>query len=156
MTQEPTPADRLISLWDHLGLKSAHVAAQMPVDVASLVRACPDRIAGLLFCAPIGIDPMPFAAIASRIVMVSGVGGFPRRLPTMPDSAFRVPAGSPWSIMTLLSGPIASPIGRTPLSRLCAGCLATPRFRGCNPAAVSMVASPTRSMAPALLWYCFR
>ena len=75
MTQEPTPADRLISLWDHLGLKSAHVAAQMPIDIASLVRACPDRIAGLLFCAPIGIDPIPLAAIASRVVLVAGDRG---------------------------------------------------------------------------------
>jgi hypothetical protein len=70
---------RLISLWDHLGLKSAHVAAQMPVDIASLVRACPDRIAGLLFCAPIGIDPIPLAAIASRVVLVAGDRGISQR-----------------------------------------------------------------------------
>ena len=156
MTQEPTPADRLISLWDHLGLKSAHVAAQMPVDIASLVRACPDRIAGLLFCAPIGIDPIPLAAIASRVVLVAGDRGISRKLPTTPDSAFLVPAASPWSIMTPLPGPIASPTGRTPLSRLCAACLAMPRSRNCNLAAVSMAASPTRSTAPALLWCCFR
>ena len=97
MTQEPTPADRLISLWDHLGLKSAHVAAQMPVDIAGLVRACPDRIAGLLFCAPIGIDPIPLAAIASRVVLVAGDRGISPKVPTTPDSAFLVPAASPWS-----------------------------------------------------------
>lgn len=75
MHQEPTLTARLIALWDHLGLKTAHVATQMPGDVAGLARAHPDRIAGLLLCVPSRLDPAPFAAVAERVVMISGARG---------------------------------------------------------------------------------
>ena len=44
-TEETLP-QRLTSLWDHLGLGAAHVAAQMPGDLAGFVAAAPDRLAG--------------------------------------------------------------------------------------------------------------
>lgn len=33
LVQELSLADRLVSPWDHLGLKTAHLAAQMPSDL---------------------------------------------------------------------------------------------------------------------------
>jgi SAM-dependent methyltransferase len=70
-----TLTERLVSLWDHLGLTSAHVATQMPGDIGSLVRFHPERIAGLLLCVPSRLDPAPFAALASRMVMIAGERG---------------------------------------------------------------------------------
>ena len=75
MTQPPTLTERLISLWDHLGLKAAHVATQMSGDVADLARLHPGHIAGLLLCVPSRLDPSPFTSVAARTVMVSGARG---------------------------------------------------------------------------------
>jgi hypothetical protein len=75
MKQEPTLTDRLIALWDHLGLRAAHVATQMSGDVAELARAQPGRIAGLLLCVPSRLDPAPFASVADRLVMIAGERG---------------------------------------------------------------------------------
>src|SRR5580700_4837740 len=75
MDQEPTLTERLIALWDHLGLRAAHVATQMAGDVAELARAFPDRIAGLLLCVPSRLDPAPFASVADRLVMIAGERG---------------------------------------------------------------------------------
>jgi SAM-dependent methyltransferase len=68
-------ADRLLSLWGHLGLGAPHVATQVPGDVAALAAAHPDRIGGLVLCAPVRLDPAPFAAVAARLLMVSGSHG---------------------------------------------------------------------------------
>ena len=73
--EQPTLTERLVSLWDHLGLKAAHVATQMPGDVADFARSHPGRIAGLLLCVPSRLDPTPFAAVAARTVMISGERG---------------------------------------------------------------------------------
>jgi SAM-dependent methyltransferase len=75
MTEDLSLTERLIALWDHLGLAAAHVATQMPGDVAGLARGHPERIAGLLLCVPSRLDPAPFAAVAARTVMVAGAGG---------------------------------------------------------------------------------
>jgi ubiquinone/menaquinone biosynthesis C-methylase UbiE len=75
MSQQSTLTERLVSLWDHLGLRSAHVATQMAGDVADFARGHSDRITGLLLCVPSRLDPAPFAAIAARMVMVAGEYG---------------------------------------------------------------------------------
>jgi ubiquinone/menaquinone biosynthesis C-methylase UbiE len=75
MSQQPTLTERLVSLWDHLGLRQAHVATQMTGDVADFARRHSDRIAGLLLCVPSRLDPAPFAAVAARLVMVAGERG---------------------------------------------------------------------------------
>jgi SAM-dependent methyltransferase len=75
MGEVMTLADRLVALWDHLGLTAAHVATQMPGDVADLARRTPERIAGLMLCVPSRLDPAPFAAVADRITMISGASG---------------------------------------------------------------------------------
>ena len=75
MSDDMTLTRRLVALWDHLGLATAHIATQMPGDIAGFARANADRIAGLLLCAPSRLDPAPFAAVAPRMVMVSADRG---------------------------------------------------------------------------------
>jgi SAM-dependent methyltransferase len=70
-----TVAERLRALWDHLGLAAAHVATQMPGDVADFARAHPDRLAGVLLCVPSRLDPAPFASVAQRTTMIAGARG---------------------------------------------------------------------------------
>lgn len=72
MTEEPTLTQRLLSLWDHLGLGAAHVGAQVTVDISDLASGFPERIAGLLLCEAPGIHPEPFAALAARMTIVAG------------------------------------------------------------------------------------
>jgi SAM-dependent methyltransferase len=66
---------RLLALWDHLGLGAAHVATQMPADLAGFSSAHPARIAGMVFCTPTRLDPAPFASLAERVLMIAGDGG---------------------------------------------------------------------------------
>src|SRR5690606_13945340 len=72
---EPTVTERLLALWEHIGIGAAHVAAQMPGDIAGLAREHPERIAGLVLCAPSRLDAAPFAGLASRLLMVAGSQG---------------------------------------------------------------------------------
>lgn len=69
------PAARLQALWDHLGLDVAHVATQMPGDIAGLARAIPERLGGIVLCTPARLDPAPFVAVADRVRMIAGEHG---------------------------------------------------------------------------------
>ena len=75
MIEEPTLNQRLLSLWDHLGLGAAHIGAQVTVDITDLAAHFPERIAGLLLCEAPGIHPEPFARVASRMTIVAGDHG---------------------------------------------------------------------------------
>ena len=70
-----TPTERLLALWDHLGLARAHVATQMTGDVVGLAATAPDRIASMTLCVPSRLDPTPFAAVAGRLLMFTAVRG---------------------------------------------------------------------------------
>ena len=67
--------DRLLALWDHLGLDAAHVATQMAGDIAGLVRAKPERVGGVVLCAASRLDPEPFAGVADRLWIIGGSAG---------------------------------------------------------------------------------
>lgn len=67
--------ERLVALLDHLGLAAAHLATQMPGDAADLAREKPRRIGGLVLCVPTRLDAAPFAALADRLLLVSGATG---------------------------------------------------------------------------------
>ena len=67
--------ERLAALWEHLGLGRAHVATQMPGDIAGLAESCPERLAGVVLCVPSRLDPAPFAAVADRVLMIAGEHG---------------------------------------------------------------------------------
>ncbi len=79
MTPDQQPAsstaDRLVALLDHLGIARAHVATQIPADIAELAAAHPGRLGGIVLCAPVRLDPAPFREIADRLLMISGEYG---------------------------------------------------------------------------------
>ena len=68
-------AGRLIALMDHLGIARAHVAAQIPGDIADLILGHPDRVGGVVLCVPTRLDPVPFAGVAERLLMISSEHG---------------------------------------------------------------------------------
>jgi SAM-dependent methyltransferase len=68
-------ADRLVAVLDHLGVTRAHVAAQLAGDVAGLVAARPERVGGIVLCAPLWLDAEPFAPVAGRVMMIAGEYG---------------------------------------------------------------------------------
>src|SRR4030095_4242510 len=70
-----TPTERLLALWDHLGIGAAHVATQMPGDIAALAAGFGSRLAGIVLCVPTRLDPVPFAAMPERLLMICGDGG---------------------------------------------------------------------------------
>lgn len=70
-----TPTERLLALWDHLGLGAAHVATPIPGDLAQLAFHYPRRIAGIVLCVPSRLDPAPFAGVADAVLMVGAEYG---------------------------------------------------------------------------------
>ena len=76
--QDLTPTERLVKLLDHLGIRRAHVATQIPADIAGLATRHADRLAGVVLCVPTRLDPAPFAAIAGRLLMIAGERGLTR------------------------------------------------------------------------------
>ncbi|HKU95394.1 MAG TPA: methyltransferase domain-containing protein [Vineibacter sp.] len=73
--QDVPAAERLIALWEHLGIGAAHVATQVPADIAGLADRHGERLAGIVLCTPTRLDATPFSAVADRILMVSGASG---------------------------------------------------------------------------------
>jgi ubiquinone/menaquinone biosynthesis C-methylase UbiE len=105
-TDTPTPlVDRLRALLDHLGLAAAHVATQMPGDIADLAAHFPERVAGVVLAVPVRIDPVPFTKVADRLLIVSGDSGIgaevaARTIPKLPGSRRHVLAdyeGTGWA-----------------------------------------------------------
>jgi SAM-dependent methyltransferase len=96
MTQDAR--SRLKALWDHLGLTTANVAAQVAGDIAGFVEAVPNRLGGVVLCVPSRLDPAPFASIADRIVLIGAEFGMTasataNALARLPRASRRVLAG---------------------------------------------------------------
>ena len=70
-----TPTERLLALWDHLGIGAAHIATQMPGDIAGLAARAGSRLAGVVLCVPTRLDPVSFGAMPERLLMISGDRG---------------------------------------------------------------------------------
>ena len=90
--------ERLLALWDALGLRSAHVAAPMPADITGLAGDHPERLAGIVLCAPSRLDPAPFTGVAERLLMIAGEHGLTaeatgRAAPRLPGAVRRVIPG---------------------------------------------------------------
>src|SRR5437764_13025186 len=75
MSGNMTAAERLLALLDHLGIAKAHVATQIPADIAGLVTKHAQRLGGIVLCTPVRLDPAPFTAVAERVLMISGEYG---------------------------------------------------------------------------------
>jgi SAM-dependent methyltransferase len=67
--------ERLLALWDHLGIRAAHVATPIPGDLAPLASRHSDRAAGIVLCVPSRLDPAPFADVASRVLLIGAERG---------------------------------------------------------------------------------
>jgi SAM-dependent methyltransferase len=67
--------ERIAALMQHLRLPAAYFATQVPGDLAGLAATEPERIAGLVLCAPTRLDPSPFVALAAHMLMISGHEG---------------------------------------------------------------------------------
>ena len=70
-----TATERLLALLDHLGMGKAHVATQIPADIAGLAMQQAERLGGIVMCTPVRLDPAPFANAAERVLMISGEYG---------------------------------------------------------------------------------
>jgi SAM-dependent methyltransferase len=70
-----SPTERLVALFDHLGIGRAHIASQIPGDMAGLAAAHPERLSGIVCVTPVRLDPAPFAAVAARMLLVAGEYG---------------------------------------------------------------------------------
>lgn len=75
MSDNLSATARLIALLDHLGVKKAHVATQIPADLAGLATEHAERLGGIVLCAPVRLDPSPFAAVADRMLLISAEYG---------------------------------------------------------------------------------
>jgi ubiquinone/menaquinone biosynthesis C-methylase UbiE len=75
MTEELSSTARLLALLDHLGIAKAHIATQIPADIAGLAAAHAERLGGIVLCAPVRLNPAPFAALAERLLMIAGEYG---------------------------------------------------------------------------------
>ena len=93
-----TPTERLLALWDHLGIGAAHVATQMPGDIAGFAASFSGRLAGIVLCVPTRLDPAPFETMPERLLMICGDGGLTAEVTAraearLPDSRGIVLAG---------------------------------------------------------------
>ena len=70
-----TPTARLVALLDHLGVGQAHVASQIPSDMAGLAVEHPGRLGGIVCVTPVRLDPVPFTLVAGRMLLVAGEYG---------------------------------------------------------------------------------
>lgn len=72
---EQTPTERLLALFDHLGIGVAHIATQMPGDIAGLATGFGMRLGGIVLCVPTRLDPVAFSAMPDHLLMICGDGG---------------------------------------------------------------------------------
>jgi SAM-dependent methyltransferase len=75
MTSQRSLADRLAALFNHLGIGRAHIASQIAGDMAGLAVAHPERLGGIVCVTPVRLDPVPFATVAERMLLVAGEYG---------------------------------------------------------------------------------
>src|ERR1700730_14216714 len=68
-------AERLSALMDRLRLARAHVGTHVASHVAGFAAQYPQRIAGLVLCAPTRVDPAPFPDVAPLLLLISGDTG---------------------------------------------------------------------------------
>jgi ubiquinone/menaquinone biosynthesis C-methylase UbiE len=73
-TDLPTE-ERLVQLFQHLGIRQAHVAGSSPEDWTGLAITHPERCASLTLMGPPALDPHAVGRLASRLLVVNGDQG---------------------------------------------------------------------------------
>src|SRR5712691_10756927 len=71
----PPLEERLVQLFQQLGIERAHIAARNVSDWQGFATAYPDRIASLSLVCPIALDMRPYAGLAGRTLVISGDRG---------------------------------------------------------------------------------
>jgi SAM-dependent methyltransferase len=84
-----SPTDRLVALLGHLGVARAHVASQIPSDIAGLAAEHPERLGGIVCVTPVRLDPAPFTRVAGRMLAIAGEYG--STFETVSRAAARLP-----------------------------------------------------------------
>jgi ubiquinone/menaquinone biosynthesis C-methylase UbiE len=72
VSDELTTAQRLVALMDHLGLQQAHVATQIPGDLAEMAQNAASRLGGVVLLVPTRLDGSSFSGVADRLLLISG------------------------------------------------------------------------------------
>lgn len=90
MTDMPL-ADRIIAVFDALGIRRAHLATQLPGDIADLVEQRRDRLGGVALVAPSRCNPARFHHLGSDLLYIAPEGGTlsktaARSLPQLPNA----------------------------------------------------------------------
>jgi SAM-dependent methyltransferase len=68
-------AERLLQLFQHLGIERAHIAARNVADWHGFATAHPDRMASLSLICPAALDVRPFPELVARMLVISGDRG---------------------------------------------------------------------------------
>jgi hypothetical protein len=154
-----TAAERLLALLDHLGIGKAYVATQIPADIAGLTTQHAERLGGIVLCTPVRLDPAPFAALAERVLMISGEYG-----PTF-EVCLRAADRLPGVERTVLdsyerwAGPMWRRPQRRDRSRMTGFCCVPPRSappatEGSHAGISYKIEGKARLAAVAVLWRC--
>jgi SAM-dependent methyltransferase len=90
-TAQPTlhVEDRLAQLFQHLGLRRAHIGGGYAADALSLVRSAPESIASMTLVCPFRLPADPFGPIEARLLFIHGdrgpgAGSVPRAMAGLP------------------------------------------------------------------------
>jgi ubiquinone/menaquinone biosynthesis C-methylase UbiE len=74
---EPSAADRLVQLLDHLRIERAHFGGSMLADVTGFLQAHPERVGSLTLVCPPRLDPGILRPLGSRLLIIAGDQGRP-------------------------------------------------------------------------------
>ena len=90
MTNMPL-ADRIVAVLDALGIGKAHIATQLPGDIADLVQHHRARVAGVALVAPSRCNPARFQHLGGDLLYIAPEGGTlsktaARSIPQLPDA----------------------------------------------------------------------
>jgi SAM-dependent methyltransferase len=95
---ELSSTERLLALFEHLGLGAANVATPIPGDLAQLASRHPRQVAGVVLCVPSRLDAAPFAELADRVLMIAAERG------PSADATARAAAALPAAELVVLAG----------------------------------------------------
>jgi hypothetical protein len=71
MADAELPVDqRILRLFQHLGISRAHLAARMPLDWEGFVTKYPERVASLTLVCPSGVNPAALQPLGSRLLAI--------------------------------------------------------------------------------------